>query len=65
MNNILCNEEEWVYILSGRGIAEIGDREYEVEPGDFMGFGLPQQPHHIRNPFNVLWGKGSSLVTFS
>ena len=46
------NEEEWVYILSGRGIAEIGDQEYEVESGDFMGFGLPQQPHHLRNPFN-------------
>jgi uncharacterized cupin superfamily protein len=46
------NEEEWIYILSGRGIAEIGEREYEVKPGDFMGFGLPQQPHHIRNPFN-------------
>jgi uncharacterized cupin superfamily protein len=46
------NEEEWIYILSGRGIAEIGDAEYEVEPGDFMGFGLPQQPHHLRNPFD-------------
>lgn len=46
------NEEEWVYILSGRGIAEIGDIEYEVGPGDFMGFGLPQQPHHLRNPFD-------------
>ncbi|MEP0859800.1 cupin domain-containing protein, partial [Trichocoleus sp. DQ-U1] len=46
------NEEEWVYILSGRGIAEIGDVECEVGPGDFMGFGLPQQPHHLRNPFN-------------
>lgn len=46
------NEEEWVYILSGRGIAEIGDMEYQVEPGDFMGFGLPQQPHHLRNPFD-------------
>ena len=45
------NEEEWVYILSGRGIAEIGEVEYEVESGDFMGFGLPQQPHHLRNPF--------------
>ncbi len=45
------NEEEWVYILSGRGIAEIGDQDYEVAPGDFMGFGLPQQPHHLRNPF--------------
>ena len=46
------NEKEWVYILSGRGIAEIGDQEYEVGPGDFMGFGLPQQPHHLRNPFS-------------
>ncbi|MEM9008207.1 MAG: cupin domain-containing protein, partial [Cyanobacteria bacterium P01_F01_bin.86] len=43
------NEEEWVYILSGRGIAEIGGVEHEVGPGDFMGFGLPQQPHHLRN----------------
>lgn len=47
------NEEEWIYILSGRGIAEIGDREYEVSPGDFMGFGLPQAAHHLRNPFDV------------
>jgi uncharacterized cupin superfamily protein len=46
------NEEEWVYILSGRGIAEIADQEYEVAAGDFMGFGLPQQPHHLRNPFD-------------
>ncbi len=46
------NEEEWVYILSGRGIAEIGDREYEVEAGDFMGFGIPQPPHHLRNPYD-------------
>jgi uncharacterized cupin superfamily protein len=46
------NEEEWIYILSGRGIAEIGDAEYEVASGDFMGFGLPQQPHHLCNPFD-------------
>lgn len=46
------DEEEWIYILSGRGIAEIGDEEYEVGPGDFMGFGLPQQPHLLRNPSN-------------
>ncbi|MBD2365318.1 cupin domain-containing protein [Anabaena minutissima FACHB-250] len=46
------NEEEWIYILSGRGIAEIGDAEYEVAPGDFMGFGLPQEAHHLCNPFD-------------
>lgn len=45
------NEEEWIYILSGRGIAEIGESEHEVGPGDFMGFALPQEPHHLRNPF--------------
>ncbi|MGP1386996.1 MAG: cupin domain-containing protein [Thainema sp.] len=46
------NEEEWIYILSGRGIAEIDEAEYEVAAGDFLGFGLPQKPHHLRNPFD-------------
>ncbi|MEO1294779.1 MAG: cupin domain-containing protein [Cyanobacteria bacterium J06636_16] len=46
------NEEEWIYILSGQGIAEIGEVEHKVGPGDFMGFGLPQAPHHLRNPFD-------------
>ena len=46
------NEEEWLYILAGRGMAEIGDAEQEVGPGDFLGFGLPQTPHHLRNPFS-------------
>ena len=45
------NEEEWLYILAGRGIAEFADAEYEVGPGDFLGFSLPQKPHHLRNPF--------------
>src|SRR5262245_18936228 len=38
--------EEWLYILSGRGIAEIDEREYEVSPGDFMGFPTPSVAHH-------------------
>ncbi len=44
-------EEEFVYILSGRGIAEIGDEVHEVGPGDFMGFPTPSVGHHLRNPF--------------
>jgi uncharacterized cupin superfamily protein len=44
-------EEEFVYILSGRGIAEIEDEEHEVGPGDFMGFPTPSVGHHLRNPF--------------
>lgn len=43
-------EEEWIYVLSGRGIVEIGDEEVEVGPGDFVGFPAPQVPHHLRNP---------------
>ena len=44
-------EEEFVYILSGRGIAEIGDETHEVGPGDFMLFTAPSVGHHLRNPF--------------
>lgn len=45
------HQEEWIYILSGRGVAEIDDREVEVGPGDFMGFPVPSVAHHLRNPF--------------
>jgi len=42
-------EEEWLYILSGTGTAEIDGEEYEVGPGDFMGFATPSVAHHLRN----------------
>jgi uncharacterized cupin superfamily protein len=42
-------EEEWVYILSGHGVAEIDRQEYGVGAGDFMGFPPPQTAHHLRN----------------
>lgn len=44
-------EEEFIYVLSGRGIAEIGDEEHAVGPGDFMGFPTPSVGHHLKNPF--------------
>lgn len=46
-------EEEWIYILSGRGIAEINDEEFGVEAGDFMGFPTPSVAHHLRNPYDA------------
>jgi uncharacterized cupin superfamily protein len=46
------HEEEFLYVLSGKGIAEIGEQEYEVGPGDFMGFTAPSLPHTMRNPFD-------------
>lgn len=42
-------EEEWVYILSGSGTAEIDDAEYPVAAGDFMAFPTPSVAHHLRN----------------
>ena len=43
-------EEEWIYIISGRGVAEIDGEEFEVAAGDFMGFPTPSVAHHLRNP---------------
>src|SRR5688572_6132929 len=45
-------EEEWIYVLSGRAIALIDDVEYEVGPGDFMGFPTPSVAHLMRNTGN-------------
>jgi len=45
-------EEEFLFVLSGRGVAEIDGVEYEVGPGDFMGFPTPSVAHHLRNPFD-------------
>jgi uncharacterized cupin superfamily protein len=44
-------EEEWIYILSGRAMAEIEGQSMEVGAGDFMGFATPGAPHVLRNTF--------------
>jgi uncharacterized cupin superfamily protein len=46
-------EEEWIYILSGRGIARIDSTDYEVGSGDFMAFPTPSVAHHLCNPFEA------------
>jgi uncharacterized cupin superfamily protein len=43
-------DEEFVYILSGRGVAEIGRRTIKVGAGDFMGFTAQSLPHGMTNP---------------
>ncbi|GAC1346897.1 MAG: cupin domain-containing protein [Myxococcales bacterium] len=44
-------QEEWFYALSGRAIAEVDGKEFQVGAGDFMGFAVPSLAHHLRNPF--------------
>jgi len=43
-------DEEFLYILSGRGVAEIDDQQFDVGPGDFMGFVAGSLPHSMFNP---------------
>lgn len=45
-------DEEFIYILSGRGIARLGDDKHEVGPGDFMAFTRHSLAHSLHNPFN-------------
>jgi len=46
-------QEEFVYVLSGRGVADIGDESFEVGPGDVMVFPAPSPGHHLRNPYDT------------
>ena len=43
-------EEEWIYILSGTGIARVDGEDYEMHPGDFVAFPTPSVPHLMLNP---------------
>lgn len=45
-------EEEWLYVLSGRGVALIDGTEHEVGPGDFIAFPVPSVVHQMKNPFD-------------
>lgn len=47
-----ARDEEFLYILSGRGRATIGDEVFEVGPGDFMGFTAPSPAHNLSNPYD-------------
>jgi uncharacterized cupin superfamily protein len=59
--------EEFLFILSGRGRAEIGDEMFDVGPGDIMGFPAPDgPPHHLTNPYTedivyLMGGESSGL----
>jgi uncharacterized cupin superfamily protein len=44
-------EEEWLYILSGKGVIDIDEQENFLAPGDFVGFPQGSPPRQLRNPF--------------
>jgi uncharacterized cupin superfamily protein len=42
-------EEEWMYVLTGAGVALIDGQEFAIAAGDFMGFPAPSVAHLLRN----------------
>jgi uncharacterized cupin superfamily protein len=42
-------EEEWTYVLSGRGSLRIGPLQFAVGPGHFAGYPTGPRPHHLVN----------------
>jgi uncharacterized cupin superfamily protein len=40
-------EEEWTYVVSGRGTVRIGPHRLAVTAGDFVGFPPGPRPHHF------------------
>lgn len=47
------HHEEWVYVVSGHGIALIGDLRVPIGPGDFLGFPCDRTAHHLINDGNA------------
>lgn len=45
-------DEEFLYVLAGRGLADIGEQQVEVGPGDFMAFPAGSPAHSLHNPFD-------------
>lgn len=43
------NEEEFAFVLSGRGVVDVGDETFAIGPGDFVGFPAASHAHHVRN----------------
>ena len=45
-------EEEWMFVLSGRGRMEIDGELHDLGPGDFVGFAAPSKHHQLHNPYD-------------
>ncbi len=42
-------EDECVYVLSGSGLAKIGDEQYDIAAGDFIGYRAGGEAHTLVN----------------
>jgi uncharacterized cupin superfamily protein len=46
-----AREEEFVFVLSGRGVVRLGEARFEVAHGDFVGFPAGGPAHLVHNPY--------------
>lgn len=42
-------QEEFVFVLSGKGTARIGNDDFSIGPGDYLGYPTDGTPHGLRN----------------
>ena len=45
-------DEEFIYVISGRGTTQIGEAVYDIGPGDFMAFPKNSPAHNMHNPYS-------------
>ena len=59
-------DEEWMYVISGKGELRIGDERFAVGPGDFAGFPPRTHAHHLRNvgAEDLVYLSGGEAVDF-
>ncbi len=43
------HEDECAYVLTGTGVVRIGEEEFEIGPGDFIGYRAGGLPHTMLN----------------
>jgi uncharacterized cupin superfamily protein len=42
-------QEEWLFIVEGSGMVQIGEDDVSIGPGDYVGFPVDGTAHHLRN----------------
>jgi uncharacterized cupin superfamily protein len=55
--------DEWVFILSGRAIVDVGDDRFEVGPNDFIGHPAGSAPHVMAAVTDLTYLMGGMIVT--
>lgn len=55
--------DEWVFMLSGKGVAEVGDDRFEIGPGDFIGHPAAGAPHVMEAATDLIYLMGGQIDT--